>query len=76
MISLLNRKCNSLGPPKKPSNLLMYLLFSNMASFIYYLRLWNGQMIVQKYSNHDGIPLDLAIPICEALITQLLSKES
>jgi len=33
-------------------------------------------MVVQKHLNHDGIPLDLAIPICEALITQLLSKES
>jgi hypothetical protein len=30
--------------PRQPSPLLKYLIFSNVASFIYYCRLWNGDL--------------------------------
>lgn len=73
VMKLLNRKQNSLEALREPSNLIMYLIFSNLASFIYYLRIWNGNLVID---NGDGIPLEQALIVCEALLTQLLSKDS
>ena len=54
--------------PRQPSPLIKYLIFSNVASFIYYCRLWNGDLI--------DMPEDDAFNMCQALLTQLLSKDS
>lgn len=58
-------------PIKNPSPLIDYLLFSNIASFLYYTRVWNGDLLVPQslgFSEAESVSL--------ALVTQLLSKDS
>ena len=56
---------------KEPSPLMKYLLFSNVCSLLFYLRRWNGRLILD-----DQLPKEAALNIAEALVTQLLSKNS
>ena len=56
---------------KQPSPLVKYLLFSNVCSLLYYLRQWNGNLLVGEH-----MPLDQGLNVAEALVTQLLSKNS
>ena len=55
---------------REPSPLVQYLIFSNIASFMFYYRLWNGRLTV------ENLTLDEAKSVCLALLTQLLSKDS
>tara|TARA_B110000285_G_C15082998_1_gene594550 strand:- start:570 stop:731 length:162 start_codon:yes stop_codon:yes gene_type:complete len=53
-----------------------------MASFLYYYRLWNGDMTISHSANSEsavsagGIPLEESKAICLALTSQLLNKDS
>ena len=78
IFALLNKKkVRPAAKVREPSPLVQYLIFSNMASFLYYYRLWNGEMVVQTSENPDcGLPLAEAKAVCTALCTQLLSTES
>ena len=58
--TLLNKKGSVLSV-KKPSPLIKYLIFSNLASFVYYSRLWNGELYVEN--DDGGIPCEEAISI-------------
>ena len=49
---------------KQPSPLVKYLLFSNLCSLLYYLRQWNGNLIVGEH-----MPLDQGLSVSEALVT-------
>ena len=53
--SILNRKANQEGikvgksiARREPSPLVQYLIFSNIASFMFYYRLWNGRLLVDE----------------------------
>jgi hypothetical protein len=43
---LLNKVPSTNTIIKKPSPLVKYLIFSNIASYIYYNRLWNGELFI------------------------------
>ena len=78
ILALMNKKkVGSSAKVRQPSPLVQYLIFSNMASFLYYYRLWNGELVVQKSENPErGLPMAEAKAVCTALCTQLLSTES
>jgi len=67
---LLNKGKKAKSPP---SPLITYLIFSNIASFLHYCRLWNGALYVDE---QDAMPSAEAQQVCKALLTQLLSKDS
>jgi hypothetical protein len=58
--TLLNKK-GSAVVKRNPSPLIKYLIFSNLASFVYYSRLWNGELYVEN--DDGGIPQEEAISI-------------
>ena len=74
IIKLLNRTNNTIKV-REPSALVTYLIFSNMASFLFYYRLWNGEMLISD-DEDKGMPVIEAKNVCKALLTQLLSRES
>ena len=63
---------NSLPIKGEASNLVNYLIFSNCASFIWFSRLYNGQLIVDE----DEINFNEMKQVCIALVKQLLNKDS
>lgn len=69
---LLNRRPSQSEKLRNPSSLVQYLIFSNIASFVYYYRLWNNKLTLDL----DGIPLSESQNISNALLTQLLSTDS
>jgi len=72
VLKLLNRHSKPGAPVREPSSLLPYLVFSNLASFLHYYRLWNGNLVV----GDGAMPLEEAKHTCLALLTQLLSTDS
>lgn len=74
---LLNRKTVS-AELRQPSSLVQYLIFSNIATFVYYYRLWDCSLTIENdlSSSLQGMPAEEASNVCSALLTQLLSTES